>query len=67
MGKKNTSGGGSSSKNIIKGKNGPSSTQNNKKQVGADKQISKGQKKEVKEDKNDHSHVTLLAHPIQTI
>jgi len=44
-------------------KNGPQTNQKNK--DGAAKEVSKKDKKS--EGKNDHSHVTLLAHPILTL
>ncbi len=66
MGKKN-SGASSSSSNQVKGKNGPSSAQLNKHEVGG-KESSKDQKKnEKKDDKNDHAHVTLLSSPILSV
>ena len=67
MAKKNR---GASSSSSVKGKNGPSNVQNNKTEVGgkaSSKDIKKGAEKKEKEDKNDHSHVTLLAHPIVTL
>jgi hypothetical protein len=65
MAKKNS---GASSSSQVKGKNGPPYVKNNKTEVGgkaSSKDIKKVEKK--KEDKNDHSHVTLLAHPIVTL
>ena len=63
MGKK----GGAQNSNV-KGKNGPSSAQS-KNQVGerqsAKEQKKKGNKKEA--EKNDHSDVTLLRHPLVTL
>ena len=66
MAKKNS---GKASSSQVKGKNGPSNVQNNKTEVG-EKASSKDKKKgeeKMKDDKNDHSHVTLLAHPIVTL
>ena len=61
---------GASSSSQVKGKNGPSNVQNNKNEVGgkaSSKDIQKEADKNKKEEKNDHSHVTLLAHPIVTL
>jgi hypothetical protein len=69
MAKKNR---GASSSSSVKGKNGPSNVQNNKTEVGgkaSSKDVKKGaeKNKKEKEEKNDNSHVTLLAHPIVTL
>ena len=67
MGKKNSGGASSSLSNQVKGKNGPSSAQLNKHEVGG-KASSKDQKKnEKKDNKNDHSDVTLISSPVLSV
>ena len=66
MGKKN-SGVSSSSSNQVKGKNGPSSAQLNKHEVGGKASSKDHKKNDKKEDKNDNAHVTLLTSPILSV